>query len=666
MTISESKSPSNLLPRIVMTVAVIVGLLIVWQLLTFVALSSRTADGTAINISGRQRMLSQQITKGALELTTPNSARASETVLEELEASVTLWAAAHEALQTGSAEFNLTGNNSQTVVGLFADIQPQHDEIVSAAQCIVALEGNASSETECSDEPTAYVQVISANEADFLQGMDAIVNQYEVELAATERTISLYNLLFPVLIAVVGVGSSLFVLRPLTLSRNRMIDELGQAQKNLTAANAEARTRADRLQTLVTVSQSRDLPLKQQIEDVLRAVLGTIGADIGIVSRIEPEEDRYTVMYHVSPEGALEDGQEFLFKRTFCETTLTANDVVAIEHTAKSALSTHPCYADTSLESYIGVPITVDGKRYGTLNFSSPNPHDVLFTEGDKDFVRVMGDWVSRAIERDNAQKKLEEQNEQLRRASAMAKEANRLKSEFLATMSHELRTPLNAVIGFAEIMLNGMGGDIDDDAHHMVERMHANSTRLLSLINDVLDMAKIEARRVEINYAPLSLRGFVSSLSNEMSSLAASEQVRFITKIDAQLPERILADEPHLHRVAVNLLSNAFKFTTEGTVSLLVRSHENDQYQIVVQDTGTGIPAHQKQVIFEPFRQADGSSKRSYAGTGLGLAITQELVRAMEGFIVVDSELGIGSTFTVTLPLRLHESEAQPEGSTL
>lgn len=439
------------------------------------------------------------------------------------------------------------------------------------------------------------------------------------------------------------------------------LDELSAAQAELVEATRVANTRAERLQTLVTVSQSRDLPLKEQIERVLQAVIDTIGADIGIVSKIEQETDTYTVMYHVAPEGALHDGQTFQFKRTYCERTLAADDVLAVAHVAQSEMNEHPAYQDFKLETYIGVPLTVDDQLYGTLNFSSPTPHANPFNDADRDFVRIMGDWVSRAIERENARIKLEAQNVELKRAMALAKEANRLKGEFLATMSHELRTPLNAVIGFAEIMMNGMGGEIDTDAKFMVGRIHDNSQRLLNLINDVLDMAKIEARRIEINYDAVNIKTFVSSIQNEMSALATKNEVKFEVKVADDLPEDVLLDEQHLRRVIVNLLSNAFKFTTEGTITLDIAKLRADKWTVKVRDTGPGIPAHQQQVIFEPFRQVDGSSKRAYAGTGLGLSISQELVRAMEGFIAVDSELGKGATFTVTLPLRTKVDKPEP-----
>jgi signal transduction histidine kinase len=236
--------------------------------------------------------------------------------------------------------------------------------------------------------------------------------------------------------------------------------------------------------------------------------------------------------------------------------------------------------------------------------------------------------------------------------ATAKAREANRLKSQFLATMSHELRTPLNAIIGFAEIMIVGMGGVVDDDAKHMIERIHANSQRLLELINDVLDLSKIQAQRVEIVNKPFSPRTLANSLQSSLSSLAAKKGIQFEVAVDASVPATLLGDEALLARITTNLLSNAIKFTDAGCVRLLLGTDGYDKWSISVKDTGIGIPPHAMSVIFDPFRQVDGSSKRAYGGSGLGLAITRELVRALEGHIQVSSAIGEGSTFTVELPI--------------
>jgi signal transduction histidine kinase len=246
-----------------------------------------------------------------------------------------------------------------------------------------------------------------------------------------------------------------------------------------------------------------------------------------------------------------------------------------------------------------------------------------------------------------------EEANKALVKANAVAKEATRLKSEFIATMSHELRTPLNAMLGFSGLLLEGMAGEFDHDTRHMIERIEANSKRLLGLINDILDIAKIEAGRFELVTQPISPRALADSWRSQMGILAQQKRLGFEIVIDPILPEQIYGDPERISQVTANLLSNAFKFTESGGVKLSLKKAD-ETWQIEVSDTGIGIPPHALNYIFDEFRQLDGSSRRSFGGTGLGLAIVRNLCLMMGGSIRVSSELDQGSTFTVTLPLQL------------
>ncbi len=248
-----------------------------------------------------------------------------------------------------------------------------------------------------------------------------------------------------------------------------------------------------------------------------------------------------------------------------------------------------------------------------------------------------------------------EEANKELAIQSALAREATRLKSEFLATMSHELRTPLNAITGFTGILLFD-ADEMEEDNVHMLHRIEANAERLLALIDDVLDLSKIEAGRVEMVSEPIEISSLVQDWVNETSVLAENKHLPLVVEVDPNFPDMILGDSSRLTQIAKNLLSNAIKFTDDGQVKLLVTTNDK-QWQIAVQDTGVGIPPHALNYIFDEFRQVDGSTKRAYGGTGLGLAITRNLIRMMDGTITVESEIGKGSTFTVTLPLLVAEA---------
>ena len=246
----------------------------------------------------------------------------------------------------------------------------------------------------------------------------------------------------------------------------------------------------------------------------------------------------------------------------------------------------------------------------------------------------------------------LKEANKALVFAREKAEEATRLKSLFLATMSHELRTPLNAIIGYSELQLSGMVGDLTDEQHKYSERILANSLHLLKLINDVLDLSKIEAGRMDLIKEEFGLEDWVTGITSQNAALAKKKGIEFVTEIDPRLPPILIGDEGRLKQIVVNLLSNAFKFTEQGTVTLKVRQDSKNTWSIIVSDTGIGISPHKQETIFTEFHQVDNSSTREYDGTGLGLAIVRKLALAMGGNVRITSSLSEGSTFTITLPL--------------
>ncbi len=253
----------------------------------------------------------------------------------------------------------------------------------------------------------------------------------------------------------------------------------------------------------------------------------------------------------------------------------------------------------------------------------------------------------------------IQEQNETLRSTNSAlalareeAEEASRLKSEFLATMSHELRTPLNAIIGYADLMLTGLIGEMSEKHHNYVERIVSNGERLLTLINELLDLSKIEAGRLETLNQPLSPAQLLTESHARMLSLAEQKGLGLETFLDPDLPPEIMGDKGHLEHVLTNLVGNAIRFTQSGKVTIRFETAADSRWQLSVTDTGLGIPPHALEFIFDEFRQVDGSSQREYGGTGLGLAIVRKLTVLMGGTVQVESEVGKGSTFTVKLPL--------------
>lgn len=245
----------------------------------------------------------------------------------------------------------------------------------------------------------------------------------------------------------------------------------------------------------------------------------------------------------------------------------------------------------------------------------------------------------------------------QQRQEVEAAHETNRLKDEFLAVVSHELRTPLNAIIGFLGIMK--MTRKLDERTLHMVERAHANALRLLSLINDILDVSKIEAGKFELAPTAVPLRKLIERWQSQMDVLAKQKELDFSVHVDDSLPDTVFVDEEAVTKIATNLLANAFKFTAKGTVTLDVKSGISGDWLICVTDTGIGIPEDARDRVFESFRQVDGSTRREYGGTGLGLSIVQRLSNAMGGSVELESTVGKGSTFRVRIPLNVPEQAA-------
>ena len=239
------------------------------------------------------------------------------------------------------------------------------------------------------------------------------------------------------------------------------------------------------------------------------------------------------------------------------------------------------------------------------------------------------------------------------------AEDADKAKTRFMANMSHELRTPLNAIIGYNEIMLGGMVGAFTPKQTDLLRRMQQNGRRLLSLINDVLDLSKIESSSVEIYLAPMSPHKMITQTVESLRSLAQAKQIALNIELADTLPSVVLGDANKIQQILVNLVSNAIKFTDQGSVTVTAQGNGQSQWQFSVTDTGIGMPQDAVSYIFLPFKQVDSSDTRKQKGTGLGLSISHRLSEMMQGTMSVQTELGHGSNFTITLP-RVNVPEAQ------
>ncbi len=252
--------------------------------------------------------------------------------------------------------------------------------------------------------------------------------------------------------------------------------------------------------------------------------------------------------------------------------------------------------------------------------------------------------------------RELERQRQQIQDQNLRLLEAYRVKSEFLATVSHELRTPLNAIMGFSQILVSQSKGILNDYQQEMVQRIFTNGKNLLNLVNDILDLSRLEAQRLTLHSRSLDLEHLVQTTVSELQPLADEKSLSITVSYD--LPDPIVSNDEHrLRQILVNLLSNAIKFTDVGGISLRVCSPQDDRIAISVADTGVGIGSDDLPHIFESFRQIDQSLRRQRPGTGLGLAIVRSLIDMMAGTITVSSELGQGSTFEIEFPRHIEIS---------
>ena len=256
-----------------------------------------------------------------------------------------------------------------------------------------------------------------------------------------------------------------------------------------------------------------------------------------------------------------------------------------------------------------------------------------------------------------NLQVLVNERTSELAQAVKEADIANQAKSDFLARMSHEIRTPMNAVMGLSQLMQNT---PLTEQQNDFIHKIRSSSTSLLNIINDILDFSKVEAGKLTIESIPFSINTLLDEIVDIISSKSRNPNVLFALKLDPQIPAILKGDSARIGQILINLLSNSLKFTHQGEVVLIVRLMKKmDQHaklRFIVRDTGIGIHAKQQQQLFVPFQQADSSTSRKYGGTGLGLAISIQLANLMQGKLTLQSTPGVGSTFTLDLPIIIED----------
>ncbi len=307
--------------------------------------------------------------------------------------------------------------------------------------------------------------------------------------------------------------------------------------------------------------------------------------------------------------------------------------------------------------SELCVPLITSGEVIGALNVESPKVN--AFTADDRRLLSTLAGNLAAFLERarlfeevEAAQAELKQHAQALEEANKRLQELDRLKSQFLANMSHELRTPLNSIIGFSEVLYDGLVGDMTAEQRDCLNNIRISGEHLLSLINDILDLSKIEAGHIDLNLTTFEVNQLIEEIQATIMPMIEEKSQTLNVALANELPP-LTADHVRVRQILLNLLSNAHKFTPEeGKIKLTCRVADSSAMLFSVEDTGIGIKPEDQELIFEEFRQVDGSHTREVSGTGLGLAISQRLVEMHGGRIWVESEYGEGSTFSFLLPV--------------
>ena len=424
------------------------------------------------------------------------------------------------------------------------------------------------------------------------------------------------------------------------------LSEREQALQRLTEANAALAARdLDAQRYAVFVRQLKTLDIAILSDSGLRELVRLAEAHVGVLYLLDPENQLVPV--HASTIDATIVSQGIFSADGLPRSVMEAREPLLL---SGDALGASPPTLDLgvgrgTLRWVLAQPIAVGDHGAGTVVLSGLHPLKEERVELITDATRQYAVALHNAWTHD----RLLEKSVMLAEQGTTLTRANRVKTEFLTSMSHELRTPLSAIIGFADLLVTSPREELSTRARESLERIKRNGEHLLSLINDVLDLAKAEAGKVDVRLTKVNLPQLVRACVAEVDSLRGDKDLRLAADVGDAILET-MTDTQRVRQILLNLLSNAIKFTERGEVVVTVHFGADD-IQVAVRDTGLGIPAGALPELFRDFKQLDAGDGRRYPGTGIGLALSRRLARALGGEIDVRSREGEGSTFTLVLP---------------